>query len=187
MTGGHHALRAIGALAGLILGLGVLPALAQTSASVTATATVTIVEPFSITVVADLSFGGLEVETVPGTVILNRDGTRQATGGVRLLGGASFHPAEFTVTGGLGANYIIGFPAFPTATVEKSKSDPVFGENSLPISAFDAETGEGPGNSGHLDPITGTDTILLGGTLDVPITAESGNYRGDIELTITFL
>ena len=75
----------------------------------------------------------------------------------------------------------------PEATAEKSQSEPVLGVNSLPIIAFDPFTttlGQ-PGVAGQIGE-DGTDTILLGGTLDVLPDAQEGNYRGDFEISVTF-
>lgn len=188
MSGRYRGLTMMAALAGLALGLLAPPALAQTGASVTATASATVVAPFTITDVAELRFGVIEPDDDEGgTVTVTFDNRRFATGDVELEGGGNFHRAEFTVTGTPGAIYTIGFPPAPQAKAEKSQSEPVLGVNSLPIIAFDPFTTT-LGQAGDVGQIgeDGTDTIWLGGTLDVLPDAQEGNYRGDIEITLTF-
>ncbi len=196
MSGRYRGLTMMAALAGLALGVLAPPALAQTSASVTATATATVVaESLAVTSASDLQFGGLEVISGAGTVTLTIvDATgaaaRSITGGVELQG-ANFHPAEILITGtpGTPTPYTIQLPLTPFAeneTAERDESgDPASSLEITGLTSLTVHTGATNG-TGVLDPNTGTDTVFIGGTLDVLADAKKGNYRGDITIFITF-
>lgn len=171
-------------LAALAAAMLALPARAQGSSSATSGAAARVLAPFQITLVSDLGFGSMSVKKEPGTVVITFDGARSATGGVRLRGGADFHAGQFTVTGVEGTPYRIGLPSNPTA--DRDLSDPEPGVTRLEVTdlaPFSANVG--PGLDGLIGQ-DGTDTIRLGGTLQVPISAKQGNYRGDFTLTLIF-
>jgi len=182
------------ALAGLALGLLAPAALAQTSASATATASATVVaESLAVTSITDLQFGGLEVISGAGTVTLTIDNatgaaTRSFTGGVQLQG-SNFHPAEILITGTPGTPYAIQLPVAPVAeneTAERDESgDPASSLEIIGLTSLTVNTGA-TNETGELDPVTGTDTVFVGGTLDVRADAKKGNYRGDITIFVTF-
>ncbi len=176
--------RGIAALTGLALVLLAAPAPAQQSSNATSGAAATVLAPFQITLVSDLGFGSMSVKKDPGTVVISFDGARSATGGVRLRGGADFHAGEFQVTGIEGTPYRIGLPSNPTADRDLSIPEP--GVTRLEVTDLEPFSANvGPGLDGLIGQ-DGTDTILLGGTLQVPITAKQGNYRGDFTLTLIF-
>ncbi len=185
---------AMAALAGLALGLLAPPALAQTSATASATASATdVAESVAVTSTSDLQFGGLEVISGLGTVtltILDATGAalRSATGGVELQG-ENFHLAEILVTGTPGADYAIELPLAPLAENETAVRDesgnPASSLEIIGLTSLTVNTGA-TNETGVLDPDTGTDTVFIGGTLDVLADAKKGNYRGDITIFVTF-
>ena len=194
MNGGYRGLTMMAALAGLALGVLAPPALAQTGASATATASATVVsESLAVTSTSDLQFGGLEVISGAGTVTLTIvDATgaaaRSITGGVELQG-ANFHPAEILLTGTPGTPYTIQLPPAPLAenetAVRDESGDPASSLEIIVLTSLTVNTGA-TDETGLLDPVTGTDTVFVGGTLDVLADAKKGNYRGDITIFVTF-
>lgn len=181
LSGKGLAAATVAALAAVMLAL---PARAQQSSSATSGAAATVLAPFEIALISDLGFGSLRVRDTAGTVVITFEGARSATGGVQLRGGADFHAGEFLVTGVEGTPYRIGLPSNPTAGRDLSAPEP--GVTLLEVTDLDPFSANvGPGLDGLIGQ-DGTDTILLGGTLQVPLTAKQGNYRGDFTLTLIF-
>ena len=82
---------------------------AQTQATATFTASVTIIEPIGITNTAEMNFASLDAKS-GGTVILTPDNDRLASGGVELADGTNVSAASFRVTGQQGFSFTISLP-----------------------------------------------------------------------------
>jgi hypothetical protein len=147
-------------------------AFAQVNA--TADASATIIAPITITWVADMNFGNVAPSGVAGTVDLATDASRTATN-CTVYGGAAagtVTAAEFTVGGTAGMTYSITLPGAATTisgpgldmTVDTWISNPT-------------PTGTIGGG--------GTQTLLVGATLNVGASQTAGSYTSGTPFTVT--
>lgn len=138
-------------------------------ASATANATVTILKPIGITKEADLSFAEVSTSATGGTVILSPSGSRTISGGVAF----PTHPtqsaqaASFNIHGEDGA-YTITLPE------EILLSD---GTKSVRVNNFTHSSTGTLKNS--------SETVFVGGTLNVNGMQEPGTYRNSDDLIVT--
>lgn len=141
----------------------------------TATASATIVTPIAISKVLDLNFGNVAVQsTTGGTVILTPAGTRSTggAGGVTLPASVgTVTAASFTVTGTTGYTFSITLPATPTTVTS--------GSNNMTVSAFTST----PTAIGTLT--SGTQTVLVGATLNVAAGQAAGTYLSAVAFPVT--
>ncbi len=157
---------AVGAI-GLVA---VLPSSAQ-AADGTATASATIATAISIANVADMNFGTI-AEAGAGTVVLATDGSRSVTGGVSTLASGPGAAADFIVTGQPSATYAITLPASVSLTG--------------PGPAMTADTFvSSPTPTGTLSAGPGTETVLVGATLNVAAGQTAGAYSTDSTFNVT--
>jgi|WetSurMetagenome_2_1015567.scaffolds.fasta_scaffold09550_4 hypothetical protein len=146
-------------------------ALAQISA--TATASATIVGPIGITNGGNMSFGNVAVNNVAGTVLLPSVGARSVTGGCTLPAvTGSPAAAIFNVTGAANYTYAITLPSTPT-TISS-------GANNMTVDAFTST----PTNTGTLDG-TGAQQITVGATLHVSANQAAGTYTSATPFSVT--
>lgn len=149
---------------------------AQSSA--TAEATATLVNPISIVATTNMDFGTLAASNSSGSVVLTEGSVATANGGVTLVNGTP-SAALFTVSGEGGSSFSINYP--PTSILLKSGSD------QLVVNAFTYSNGGG--TTGTLSGVageTGTATISVGATLEVPANAPAGTYTNtDDDFTMT--
>ena len=158
---------------------------AKNSASVSATASAHVIQPLKVKPLKDLSFGKIASGHHFGTVIVTVYNTRNATGGAQLLHYGTFHRASFRVTGTEGVKYSVNLPT--NLTSQKTNSTPIPGVtllNVVDLKSYSVNAGAETliGEIGS----NGTDTLYVGGTLEVPKKASSGLYRGDIHITVEF-
>jgi Domain of unknown function (DUF4402) len=137
----------------------------------TASASVTIVSAISITKTVDMNFG--DVVEGAGTVILATDNGRTATGNTTLGNSTAAAAASFSVTGDSGATYAITLPG-SAITLTGTGTD-------MTVDTF---VSDHPGDTGTLTG--GTDTILVGATLNVGATQTTGAYTGSFDLTVAY-
>jgi hypothetical protein len=144
--------------------------------SATATASATIITPISIAKTVDMNFGNVVTSAATGTVVLAPAGTRTAGGGASLIAAqpGTVTAATFTVSGSAGLTYTIALPASvtiangaPTMLVDNFTSTPVAG------------TGTGTIGGG------GTQTLLVGATLNVGANQAPGTYTTPVATPFT--
>lgn len=144
---------------------------AQSTASATASAT--ILTAISITKTVDMNFGNLSVQAGSGgTVILTPAGARSVTGAVSLPATAgTVTAASFTIGGEGSYTYSITLPA--TAHTIAS------GANSMTVTAFTSN----PSGTGTLS--SGSQTLTVGGTLNVAAGQPNGIYTSETGFNVT--
>ena len=183
--------KAIAGLAMLVLAVTALPGVAG-AGSATTQASVRLALGLQVTSIEILDFGGVEVRDAPGTVTVTPfPATRSADPPTLIdpLGSAGFNAAELTVTGVPFTSYTINLP--PSFAVKDLRPDPEFGVTELLVFDLTSYTTtlmstSAPGETLVIGVIgtDGTDTVFIGGTLDVLDTAKKGHYRGDVTVTI---
>lgn len=133
--------------------------------SATANATATIQAPLTISKTVDMNFGTMAA-TSGGTVVLASDNSVTPSAGVTHLGGTTT-AASFTVTGISGATYSLTIPGTITLTS---------GSNTMTVNPItNTSTGNLTG---------GSETILVGGTLNVGAAQPAGVYTNTTDLTL---
>jgi hypothetical protein len=145
---------------------------AYAQATATSPASATIVSPISILKTIDMDFGNVAVQAAAGgTVVLTPASSRTSTGGVTLPATAgTVAAASFTVTGATGYTYAITLPA--TATISN-------GGNNMTVDGFTST----PSATGILT--TGTQTLLVGATLNVGAGQAAGVYTTATPFSVT--
>jgi hypothetical protein len=164
--------------------LGVFGASNSFAADATTTSTATVIAPIAITQSVDLLFGKFAPGATAGTVTVSTSGARTASGGAILSSvGSTPTAAKFDVTGDNDATYGI------TWTGDTELSDGASTPNTMALTkisdltAGGAVTGEVA--SGTLGT-GGTQSIYLGGVLDVGIAQVAGTYTGAVTATVEY-
>lgn len=170
----------LGALGALVAVFGTIPAaLAQQAGDgASASAGATIVAGMGIVANAtELSFGSVIVGAgAAGTVQQTAAARPARTGiGVTLGNATAVSAATFSVTGDGNATYAIMFPNGPQTAAHANGADEV---TFTPFSNL-------PGGTGLLDA-GGSQTVYLGGTLNVAKSQRPGVYTGAFDLTIAY-
>ena len=128
----------------------------------TATGSVTIITPISISKTVDMNFGNIAASSALGTVVLATDNTRSKTGGVTLPAVAgTVTAAQFTVNGLGTSTFSITLPSTYTITS---------GANTMNIDTFTST----PSGSGAL--VSGTQTVKVGATIHISASQSAGAY-----------
>jgi hypothetical protein len=155
------------------------PAMAQSSATQSTTASATIVQPITLTKNSDLAFGTV-VKPTSGTNTITIDettGGRTKTGaGDAALATSSPTRAAFSVGGEGGQTFSITVPS--TATMTRSGGSETLTANLVKTAA----TGTISGSIGS----AGTATFGVGGNYDVSSTTVSGAYSGSFNTTFDY-
>jgi hypothetical protein len=158
----------------IILFAGSTGAMAQNaSSSATAKSLARIVAPIAITKNTDMNFGIVAASGQAGTVILVTGSTTTTTGNVTLpaTNPGTITAAAFTVTGEEDYVYSI---EHPVSIVLSDDS-----ENDMTVSSINNSIGI----QGTL--VGSTQTILLGGTLEVGANQVPNLYKNESDLTVT--
>lgn len=138
-------------------------AFAQATATASATATATIVAPLTITKTVDMNFGNVAVGGSLGTVVMDPDGSRTATGGVTLPATAgTVTAASFNVAGQGTYTYAITLPSSDLTITS--------GGNNMTVNTFTST----PSGTGQLT--AGAQTLTVGATLNVDASQAAGTY-----------
>lgn len=147
---------------------------AQTTATATAEANATIIQPITITKTADLNFGIVVPGATPGTVTVGYDGTRASLGGVSLLAGnpGTVSAAHFDAAGQPSTAYTLSIPA--SVTISN-------GTETMVIDNFTSDPGAGTATF----DVSGTYEIRVGGTLNVLANQAPGDYTNTTDLDVT--
>lgn len=120
--------------------------------------------PISIMKNTDMNFGTIAVSSA-GTVVLSTAGSRAATGGVFLPSfSGTVSAAQFTVSGEPNYTYAITLPL--DFTLYESGVGPA----SMVVTAFSSI----PSGNGNLT--TGTETVVVGSTLNAGASQAAGSY-----------
>jgi hypothetical protein len=156
------------------------PALAQSSASQSTTASVKIVQPISLAKNANLAFGTV-VKPSSGSntvTISNASDTPALTGGgdASLASASTTSRAAYTVTGEGGQTFNISVPA--SVTMTRSGGSETLSVTLTPSAA----SGTLSGAFGA----AGTQTFTVGGAFTVASTTLSGNYSGSFSTTVAY-
>lgn len=164
----------------LVLGASALTGNAA-AANASATASATVVTPIAITKATDLVFGNFYPSATAGTVNVDTNGTRSATGGVTVaVSGATAAAAKFDVTGQGSATYTITYASGVTLTGPGT---------AMALTQISDLTGAG-GASGQAATGTltagGTQSIYVGGSLAVGANQVAGAYTGNITATVAY-
>lgn len=126
--------------------------------------------PTSVTKQQDMQFGKIIGGSgLSGTVTIATSGARSSSGSVILLGVVS-SPAQFTISGNVGKNYVLTLPA--TFTV-------ISGADQMTVSGLTASiplTG--------VIPVSGELQFTVGGTLTVLSTQRYSAYSGTLQVTV---
>lgn len=167
-----------------IVTLGALTTANSFAASVETTATSTVIAPITITNPVNLDFGRFIAGTAVGTVIVDTDGGRTATGDVVLpTVGPTPTAAQFLVTGGSDATYTISWTGGTTLT------NTGVGVETMAMAMTSNLTGAAGATTnvmtGTLSP-EGTQTIHMGGTLSVGADQVAGTYEGAVTATVEY-
>ena len=142
--------------------LGALGVIASAYAtSIIGQANVTVVLPFTITVVAELRFGVI-------------DGVVGRTGSNVTLVSSIFQQAVFKVTGDAFALFDITLP--PNNTIELTS-----GANTMTIETFTSS----PSGSGQI-LFTGFSFVSVGATLTIGANQPAGTYTGTFDVTVDY-
>jgi hypothetical protein len=166
---------ALGAL--LALSVTATAALAQQSSDQTsAGASATIVAAISIVKNVDLNFGAVVPDgAAPGTVVLTPAASPVRTPTTLKLGNPTgVAAARFTVTGEAGSDYTVTLPASAVITNGTPADD-------MTIDNF---TSSPSGGAGHLTVTT--QTVYVGGTLNVAAAQPAGIYTGTFNVTVSY-
>ncbi len=148
-------------------------AMAQSTASATATAT--IVTPIAISKTVDMNFGNVAVTSSAGTVELTPAGVRTAAGGVTLPNvTGTVAAASFDVTGEGTYTYAITLP-----TTDYTITESVNGTATMTVNAFTSS----PSGTGALT--AGAQTVTVGATLNVSATQTAGTYTNATGFDVT--
>lgn len=137
----------------------------------------TVVSPIQLTKAADLAFGNFASSGTLGTVTLGTNGSRGVTGGVVAMGGAT-SAARFDVAGVADATYSINV----VATSLSSDGNIMNFTPAVALTASAASTGTVA--SGTLTG--GSQSIFVGGVLEVAANQAAGTYSGTVTATVEY-
>lgn len=142
---------------------------AQNEQSATANAAANIIAPMTITKNVDLNFGNIASGSAAGTVVMSTTGTRTPSNVILPSVAGTVNAANFTVTGGLDAAYVITLPASVTITD---------GTNNMTIDNFTEDATN--------TLASGTETFGVGATLNIDANQASGLYQGTFTVTVDY-
>lgn len=167
--------------AALTLALIAVGASAHCPAAVaTASASCTVIEPVVVTTAANLSFGRFAAGA-GGSITISTSGARTASGVVPSSDGGAMSAAKFLVTGATGATYSIAYGG--TSVLSRSAGPQTMALTKFSdVSAGNATTGTV--SSGMLT--AGTQSIYVGGTLNVAPNQAVGTYAGEVTVTVEY-
>jgi len=144
-------------------------AFAQTGTTSTAA---TIVTPIGITNSVAMNFGNIATNGAVGTVVLTPAGTRTSTGGITLPATAgTVTAASFNVTGQGTYTYTITLPASLITLAGTTAG--------VTVGTFVSN----PSATGAL--AAGAQTVLVGATLNLPVSVVAGSYTNAAGLFVT--
>jgi len=156
------------------------PALAQIGVSDGAYAEAHIITPLTILKIVDMDFGNVGVIDQTGTIVLGTDGSRTGSGGATpATPSGTVSAAEFDMSGAAGQQVFITIqgvaPALATVNVIHTNLT-----DFMVVSDFVTDP-----VSGFTVPVGGTETILVGATLNTGISQLPGDYHTASDFVVT--
>ena len=142
------------------------------SVSAIATINVTVARFLSIKNINSLEFGSVSVSSSAGSVLIDANGMRFASGGVTINPAGSFAPAKFIVEGKPDADFAIILPN----TVELRDGN----GNTIKVDNFKANA-----ETSKLDS-NGLLEITVGGQINLDANQTSGDYSGIMILELGY-
>ena len=149
-----------------------IPAQMQ-AATDNATVAADIITVITLTNRSGMVFGDISASNTPGTIVLNPDGSRQATGGASFSSTAGSGPAVFDVAGEPNTTYAITLPITVILTEPNGGSMVVNDFTSQPDGTGLTDTG-------------GQQSLFVGATLNVGSNQITGSYSGIMSVTIGY-
>jgi hypothetical protein len=160
-------------------------AMAQSSASANGTATANVIRPITITATRSLAFGNVVPGAAIGTLVVDSAGAQSVTGGVTQPGSqkGTVTSAQFTVGGEGNFTYTLTIPTAPV-TISDGATTP----NTMTVDTFtsDVATTAGAGRLSGAAGTAGTQTVSVGGTLNVGAGQTAGSYIGTFAVTVAY-
>lgn len=147
----------------------------QSSASMTANATATIVTGLSCShgTNSDLAFGKIIASNQAGTVVVSPASARSYTGGAILTTGLAVTAAEFVLSGQASTSVSVTLPSSDVTITS--------GLNTMKVNTFTSDAGSTPALSA-----SGALTVKVGGTLNVAANQAAGSYTGTFDVTFAY-
>lgn len=156
--------------------------MAQSSATTTGNATATVIRPITISNSVDLAFGNVVPSGVAGTLTLTAASSTVATpaGGITqpATTPGTRTAALFTVGGEGGFTYAITLPSTAQTITGPAAA-------TMTVTAFTSS----PSATGVLSNAigaAGTQSLYVGGTLNVGVGQAAGNYTGTFSVTVDY-
>ena len=143
------------------------------AATTMATVDAQISSSLSVSSSTGLAFGSMTSGPLGGTVVLNPNGLRFATGGVNLNSASISSPALITIIGTPNATYAVTLPA--TVQLRDGGANFMTANNFMSV----------PSGTGQLDG-NGQQVLSIGGTLNVGANQPFGVYRGVMAVVIDY-
>lgn len=154
--------------------LGLTMPLPSSAAIVTATVDAQITPSITVSLGAtSMVFGNMTAGQFGGTVVMNTDGLRVATGSVELNSSSVSSPATFSVSGTPNSGYSVVLPTSVTLSDGGANSMIVTNLRSI------------PDTSGQLSS-NGVQSVTIGGTLNIGANQGFGNYSGSMAVVISY-
>ena len=142
------------------------------AASAVTTIKVSVARFISITNTSLLEFGTVPASTTAGTVFINTDGNRFATGGVTIDPAGLFTPAKFYIEGKPDSEFSV---KLPSKVVLRDGNG-----NTINVDNFKADTKFGQLNS------NGTLEISVGGQINLDPNQSAGDYTGTMVVELNY-
>lgn len=144
----------------------------EPSATATANATAKIITPIDISKITDLKFGNIIASGDAGTVVIDNNDGRTATGGAFFPSvPGEFSSAEFTVTGFSNSEYSITLPE-DNAIELTGDGEP------MPLTTFTHNASE--------QLTDGSETFKVGATLNVNADQAAGDYEATFDVIVNY-
>ena len=143
------------------------------AATTTTTVDANIVSTINLVAQNGVVFGDISASSIPGSVILDIDGSRTTTGGATVNSNTSGTPARYEVTGDPNALYSITLPV--SVVITSSAGDNMFVDNFI----------SSPLANGQLDS-GGRQNLTVGATMHVGSFQPFGTYTGVMTTTVEY-
>ena len=170
---------------GLVAASGGAWAQVGNSSTANGTATATVILPITLAASRALAFGNVVPGSTPGTVIVDDStaGASSVTGGTTQPGShrGTVSSAQFDVSGEGSFTYTLTMPIGPI-TITNTTADTMTVDTWTSSIATTAGAGALSGSAGG----PGTQTIYVGGTLNVAASQAPGNYSGTFSVTVAY-
>lgn len=141
-------------------------------------ATVTILQPITVTNRTSLSFGRFQSRTEGTVTVTAAPPVTRGASGVRLIGGTEFYPASYTIAGEPGRAYQVTLPS----TVTSSPGG--FGVSGFTV--WSANSGSLTANGRGQLNADGGDVLSVGATVTVPGGVRPAHFTATFPITINY-